>query len=316
MIGTVAVVGAGTMGHALALVHALGGCDVWLTDTDLAVLESAKSRILSAGATLIGAGVLEDRQMASTFGRIRYCPSLAESVEAADLIVEAVVEISAVKRELFIEIDRLAAPDAILASNSSYLDIFPLVPEARRSQSVVAHWYTPPYIIDLVDLVPAPDGNPGILDAVRRLYDGFGKTVLVFDRMIPGYIANRLQMALNLECLRMIDEEIATAEQIDLAVRTALAGRLALFGHMRKADYAGLEVMRNGVRAKMYRPPEVTGASPTLDRLIEEGRTGVGSGAGFYDYGGEPPERLYRERDIKLLKLKAALGVIEEESIA
>lgn len=316
-IQNVTVIGAGTMGHALALVHALGGLKVSLFDVSPEVLSRARMLIASACETLQEAGSIDAVQGQAATNGITFCSSLAEALGAADLMVEAVVEKEDVKREVFADADLHAPAHAIFASNSSYLDIFPLLPERRQERAVIAHWYAPPYVIDLVDLVPGPRCAPSTLEAVEALYSGMGKTTLVFPEMVPGYIANRLQSALNLECLRMIDENMASAHQIDLAIRSGLAVRLAVLGHMRKADYTGLAMMQNGLASRRYMPPEQKGGSSTLSRLIAEGRTGVVAGAGFYDdYGGTPPDVLFRQRDIKLLKLKRAVELIEKEGEA
>ncbi|WP_246710163.1 3-hydroxyacyl-CoA dehydrogenase family protein [Martelella soudanensis] len=306
-ITSVAVIGAGTMGHALALVHALGGCRVFLHDAAPAVLERAPTLITAASATLVEAGAVtaEDAQAAGR--RIVPADTLAEAVSGVDLVVEAVVEKAEIKRAVFTDIDRHAPPSAIIASNTSYLDVFPLVPEARQSRAAIAHWYTPPYIVDLVDLAPGPSTAPETIETLRQLYQGFGKAPLVFDRLVPGYIANRLQAALNLECLRMIDEGWASAADIDFSIRHGLVHRLAVLGHMRKMDYTGLEMVRNGLAGRTYQPPENTGESPVLDRLIAAGRTGVFAGAGFYDYDGTPVDELLHRRDLRLLQLKTEL---------
>ncbi len=308
----VAVIGAGTMGHALALVHALGGCDVALYDADEEVLARAPGLIADGLATLTRAGAIDVDVAARAGGRIRRAADLEGAIGHADLVVEAVVERAGIKKALFEEIDRYAPPDAILASNTSYLDVFPLIPEARRPFAAIAHWYTPPYIVDLVDIVPGPDTVPETITVLERLYKGFGKAPLVFDDHIPGYIANRLQMALNLECLRMLDEGWVDAADIDRSIRHGLVLRLAVLGHMQKMDFTGLEMVRNGVASGTYAPPAATGRSATLDRMIAEGRTGVSAGAGFFDYGDTPVDQLYRARDERLLRLKAALSDILE----
>lgn len=316
-IENVTVIGAGTMGHALALVHALGGLKVSLFDVSPQVLSRARVLIASACETLQEAGAIDAAQAQAATDKITFCGALEAALAAADLVVEAVVEKEDVKRAVFAEADRHAPAHAIFTSNSSYLDVFPLLPERRQERAVIAHWYAPPYIIDLVDLVPGPRCAPAVLEEVEALYAGMGKTTLVFPEMVPGYIANRLQSALNLECLRMIDENMASAQQIDLAIRAGLAVRLAVLGHMRKADYTGLAMVQNGLASRRYIPPEQKGGSPTLSRLIAEGRTGVVAGAGFYDdYAGKSADALFRQRDIKLLKLKRAVEQIEKENDA
>lgn len=306
----VAVIGAGTMGHALALVHALGGCTVRVHDTAPEVLARAPALVAAALDTLRTAGALDADEAAAATARIVYTDSLAKAVAEADLIVEAVVEKAEVKRAVYAEIDRLAPSDAILASNTSYLDIFPLVPASRAPRTAIAHWYTPPYLIDLVDIAPGPGTDPATIDTLRRLYTGFGKEPVVFDRLVPGYVANRLQAALNLECLRMIAEGWAGPEEIDRSILHGLAGRMAVLGHMKKMDFTGLRMVRNGIASRMYQPPENTGETPVLDDLIDSGRSGVAEGAGFYDYDDRTPEQLFRDRDLQLYAMRAQIRAI------
>ena len=308
-----AVIGAGTMGHALALVHALGGQRVSLHDSSPEVLRSAPALIEAASATLVDAGAVSASDARTALERITYTESLPDAVRDADLVVEAVVEKADVKRIVYDEIDRYARGYAFIASNTSYLDPFPLIPAARQSRAAIAHWYTPPYIIDLVDLAPGPETAPEVIETLHALYKGFGKAPLVFDRLVPGYIANRLQQALNLECLRMIDEGWVSAEDIDQSIRHGLVHRLAVLGHMKKLDFTGLEMARLGIEGGTYEPPSNMLQSPTLDRLIAAGRTGVRAGAGFYDYGDASADALFRERDLKLLRLKAQLKDLEGE---
>ncbi|MBB4123775.1 3-hydroxyacyl-CoA dehydrogenase family protein [Martelella radicis] len=307
-IERVAMIGAGTMGHALALVHALGGCRVMLHDAASEVLARAPALIAKASATLCEAGTISTHEAEAARNRVCRAHTIEEAIANADLIVEAVVEKAEVKRAVFEEIDRFAPASAIIASNTSYLDIFPLIPASRQENAAIAHWYSPPYIVDLVDIAPGPSTAPEVIATLRALYESFGKAPLVFDRLVPGYVANRLQAALNLECLRMIDEGWASAGDIDFSIRHGLVDRLALLGHMRKMDYTGLEMIRNGLAARTYQPPENTGHSPALARLIDAGRTGVRAGAGFYDYGDEPVEDLLHRRDLGLLQLKKMLS--------
>lgn len=312
MIERVAVIGAGTMGHALALVHACGGLRITLQDIDAGALERAPRLIEAALETLVTAGALGSDQAAAANARIVAEPDLDAAVRDADLVVEAVAEDAEVKRRLFDQIDAGAPEAAILASNTSYLDVFPLLPERRQARSLIAHWYTPPYIVDLVDLVPGPATRPEVIEELRRLYTDLGKQPLVFKTMIQGYVANRIQAAISLEVYRMLDEGWVSAEDIDRSIHHGLSLRFALLGVLKKADYSGLELVRQALANGMYRPPEPTGRCATLDRLIAQGRTGVMAGAGFYDYGGRPAEELFRERDLKLLELKRALRAIDE----
>ena len=308
---TVAMIGAGTMGHALALVHALGGCRVRLYDADGAARERAPVLIDGALATLTEAGAIEAVEAAEAMSRIETVADITDAVGDADLVVEAVIENTDVKRAVFAEIDAAAPAETIIASNTSHLDVFPLVPSGRQEHCLIAHWYTPPYIVDLVDLAPGPDTTPEVMEAMRALYAGFDKHPIVFERFVSGYIANRLQAAMNLEIFRLLDEGKASVRDIDGSIRHGLALRLAVLGQLEKADHTGLEMMQRALANRTYVPLQPTGRSKTLDQLIESGRTGVMAGAGFYDYGDASPAELFRRRDIKLLRLKKALQDID-----
>lgn len=310
---SVGILGAGTMGHALALVHAMGGLDVRLQDTNADVLARAPGLIANALDTLIAADAFDAAQKPAVLDRIATVASLLQTVGGADLIVEAVVENADVKRDVYAQIDGAAAADAIIASNTSELDVFPLIPESRQPNAVIAHWYTPPYICDLVDIAPGPKTGPEVVEAVRTLYARMGKEPVVFKSMLQGYIANRLQGAIHLEVFHLIDEGLVTAEDVDRSIRHGLALRFATLGVMRKADFTGLGLMRQVIGNKSYQPPEVSGVSPTIEKLISEGRSGVMAGAGFFDYGGRSPEDLFRERDVELIELKRALEAIERK---
>ena len=307
----VAVVGAGLMGRALALVFALGGHQVRLTDNNKETLERAPGLMATALATLSEAGEADgtwNRQRLSA--AVRCVQTLAEAVKGASLVVEAVVERPDVKTAVYEQLQELMDPDAILASNTSNLDIFPLVPDALQDRTIIAHWYTPPYLCDLVDLCPGPKTRPGAVETVRDIVKAMGKAPVVFKQMVQGYVANRLQAAMQLEVYRLLDEGLVTPKDIDDSVLHGLALRIPILGIMAKADFTGLLLMQQGMKNRSYTPPVPQDHSPSLDKLIDEGRTGVMAGKGYFDWGDRSPEELFRERDRKLLALKQALRAI------
>lgn len=307
-----AIIGAGTMGHGLALVHALAGCSVRLHDNDEGTLARSVQLVETAAATLVEAGEIGETAARDACARIDRSADLQTVIPGADLVIEAIIEDAEAKRALFAEIDGLADDTAVIASNTSYLDPFPLIPKSRQRRSLVTHWYTPPYIIDLVDLAPGPETDRALMERMRDFHVGMGKRPMLFDRLIQGYVANRLQSALTLEIVRLLDEGLATPELIDGSIRHGLAQRMALQGQLAKVDHAGLDMMRRALANRVYTPPEVKGHCRVLDELMAEGRRGVISGGGFYDYSEGGPE-LLRRRDLKLLALRRAIGDIERE---
>nr|WP_281411567.1 3-hydroxyacyl-CoA dehydrogenase family protein [Enterovirga sp. DB1703] len=129
-------------------------------------------------------------------------------------------------------------------------------------------------------------------------------------RFIPGYVANRIQSAISAEVYHLLDEGVASPREIDDAIIHGLAPRIPVLGHLAKADFTGLELQRHALRNATYQPPSPRTRSEVLDRLCAEGRTGVMAGRGYFDWGGRPPEELFRERDRKLLALKKAMKAI------
>jgi 3-hydroxybutyryl-CoA dehydrogenase len=306
----VAVIGAGTMGHALALVHALAGCTVRLQDSSPEALARAPQLIASALETLVAGAACTGAEAEAAAARVTVVPALPEAVAGADLVVEAVVEDREVKRAVYAAIEAAAPADAVLASNSSYLDIFPLAPAGMAPRTMIVHWYTPPYIVDLVDVVPGPGTDPALVERMRDFLAGIGKQPIVFRQFTTGFIANRLQSALHNEIFAMLDEGLVSPADIDRSIIHGLAARMALIGVVMKADYTGLDMMRRALANGTFVPAQPKPASPTLDRLIAQGRDGVMSGAGFYDYGGRDPAVLFRQRDAKLLELRRVMRAL------
>jgi len=306
----VAVIGAGTMGHALAMVFALGGHRVRLTDTNEATLRRAPALMNTALETLAEAGEVTPAQQTGMGQAVRLCDTLAEAVAGADLVVEAIIETEDAKRTLFAKLETLMGREAILASNTSQLDIFPLVPQALKARTLIAHWYTPPYLVDLVDVVGSPQTDPAVVETVRGMLAAMGKAPIVFGKFVPGYIANRIQAAIAAEVYSLLDAGMVTPEEVDLSVVHGLALRLPVLAVLAKADFTGLPLVNTVLTNGSYVPPPPHVRSPTLEALLAEGRTGVMAGKGFFDWGDASPADLFRERDRRLLKLKQALRQI------
>lgn len=304
----IAIIGGGLMGHGIALVLALHGHAVRITDTDAQTRARVPALMESALATLQEAGAAPDGWDSARLAQaVRVEAELEPAVAGADLVIEAITENPEAKRALFAALDQICTADAILASNTSYLDVFPLIPAGRQPRALVAHWYTPPYIIDLVDVVPGPETRPEVVAEIRDLVVGLGQVPIVLKRFVPGYVANRIQSAITAEVHHLLDEGYATPREIDDAIVHGLSLRIPILGHLAKADFTGLDLQRRALANASYAPPPPRTRSGSLDALCAEGRTGVMAGRGYFDWGGRDPAELFRERDRKLLALKAAM---------
>ena len=200
----------------------------------------------------------------------------------------------------------VAPAGAIWASNTSYLDVFPLVPERRQRRAMIAHWYTPPYLVDLCDLVPGPRCEPEAVERVRATVAAMGQVPIVMRKFVPGYVANRVQAAIQAEVQRLLDEGVGTAQEIDAAIIHGIALRLPILGVFAKADFTGLRLMHDAARNRSGGAGE-GGPGRVLAELVEAGKTGVLSGAGFYDWSGRAPGEWFEERDRRLVALKRAM---------
>ncbi|MCJ2123383.1 3-hydroxyacyl-CoA dehydrogenase family protein [Methylobacterium sp. J-077] len=307
----IAIVGGGLMGHGIALVLALHGHAVRITDTDAQTRARVPTLMASALATLQEAGAApEGWDSARLAQAVRVEAELEPAVTGTGLVIEAITENPEAKRGLFAELDRLCTADTILASNTSYLDVFPLIPEARQARALVMHWYTPPYIVDLVDVVPGPGTDPAVVAAMRDLVLGLGQVPIVLKRFVPGYVANRIQSAISAVVYELLDAGIAAPREIDDAIIHGLSLRIPILGHLAKADFTGLDLAQRALANAGHTPQGAPMRSQTLDALCAAGRTGVMAGRGYFDWGGREPEDLFRERDRKLLALKRAMAGI------
>ncbi len=303
----IAVVGAGLMGHGLALDFALAGYRVGLNDITDDALTTARRLIGGHLDTLLEAGQIAPAEPAAVLGRIECTTDLAAAVTGAGLVVEAVFEDPAAKKAVFRELDDLAPADAILASNTSYLNVFDIVEPARPEKFLIAHWYSPVHIVPVVDVVPGPATAPETVAAVVALLEGMGKQPIVMKKFVAGYVSARVQAAIALEIYHLLDGGYATPEEIDKALKGTIGLRMPIQGHLGKTDFAGLDYVQRSLRNKAYRPPEVRGYCSYVDDLVAQGHIGPMSGRGFFDYGGKTPQELYRERDLKLLRLRELL---------
>jgi 3-hydroxybutyryl-CoA dehydrogenase len=309
----VAIIGAGTMGHALAQVFAQGGYQVSLNDVSEEILQQARRLIASNLETLCQAGVFDPAEKSSVLEeRITYTTDLATAAATSELVIEAIVEDREAKKGLFSELDRLCPPEAILASNTSYLDIYQFVETKRPGKVIITHWFAPPHIVPLVEIVPGQHTAPETVAKVKEVLDGLGKQTIVLKRFLPGFIANRLQAALSLEVYHLLDNGYATPEDIDMATKASFGLRIPILGLVKRVDFAGVDLVQRILKNKSYTPPPVRGRSEVVDSMVSQGRLGVKTGKGFYDYGDSPIEEILRKRDVKLLKLREFLTELGE----
>ncbi len=292
----IAVIGAGLMGHGIAQVFGLAGHEVAIADSHAPTLASAKDRIL-ANLTDLGDDV-------AALERIRICVGLAEAVAEADFIVEAVREDLGVKRGLFADIEHAARPDAILASNTSVIPITAIMGGLKnRARALGTHWWNPPYLVPLVEVIATEWTTPAVIDFTMKLHADVGKTPVHVKKDVPGFVGNRLQHALWREAISLVENDICDAETVDTVIKAAFGRRLAVLGPLENADLVGtdltLAIHQTVLPAIDARP----GPSPYLEKLVAQGKLGMKTREGFRTW---TPEQQAELRARVLRHLKAA----------
>jgi 3-hydroxybutyryl-CoA dehydrogenase len=301
-----AVIGAGTMGLGVAECFAAAGIRVLLTDATPELTSEAKSRLVRRARGHADAGLLVE----DAVGRV-------EAVETADnvvgavshvgLVFEAVPEDIRLKEEILASCSVAAPQDAAIVSNTSSLPINDLSEFVGRPERFCGmHWFNPPEWTPGVEVIPAAATAPEVVERLVEFLRSIGKRPAVVGDG-PGFVANRLQNALFLEAVRCVEEGLASPQEVDEVVRSCFGFRLPFFGPFQISDMAGLDVYENVLDVLREGLGERFAAPESLRRLVEEGRTGTKSGAGFLRYTDE--ERLLLERDRRY----AALGELLEE---
>jgi len=308
---TVAIIGAGIMGHALAIVFAKGGLEVFLTDIDRGKLDQARNLIKSYLEFSFSQGLVEESSE-TILGRIKTEITWESFARKTDFIIEAIIEDVKAKRELFYRLARDIGPETIVASNTSYLNVFPLAPDSLQDRLLITHFFSPPYLIPLVEIIGGPRTKPAVVDKVVGLMKDLGMTPVTMKKFLPGFIVNRIQRAIGREALYMIDEGFAEPAEIDRAIKASMAIRLPVLGIFGRYDFAGLDMAVRALKAPSLGLASEDRLSPRLLKLVADGHLGVKSGKGFYNYENRPPAGVFKERDAKLIKIIKILRELEE----
>lgn len=309
-INTIGVFGAGTMGTNIAQEFALHGYQVRLYSRTEATLESARSVMESGFSLMIEEGLITEADKTAALQRVQTTTSLEEAAADCDWIMETITENSEAKTALFSQLDAICQPGVLFTSDTSAMDIYQLVPESRLPDTLITHYFAPAHLVPLVELVRGEKTAPDVVDGIRAIYEKMGKIPIVVNRFVPGFIINRIQAAIENEVSWMLEEELITPEDLDLAAKSSLMMRGVVLGVVQKTDFTGLDSSYHIRKSTPYVAPKPKGRM--IDTLYKQGRYGVKNGKGFYDYGGRSREEVYAERDRRLIRVwKAAADYIK-----
>ena len=298
----IAVLGAGTMGPGIATSYAVEGSCVRLYTRSEETLEKAKKVIQANLELFVQENMLTRQHADDALARITFTTELEAAVKDVWYIAETVVEKPEVKKELYAKLDAILPPEVIIASNTSYLDIFALMPERRLPYTAISHFYAPAHILPLVEVVKGENTLDSVMDQIMDYHRRCGKTPVRMEKYIPGFIVNRLQSAMQREVLHLIENGYCSAEEMDLAVKTSLMPRGLLLGLVQRLDFNGLDMCVNGMKNKAYTPAPPTEHPALIFSHADKGEYGVKSGKGIYDYSHMPYEQVLQQRDRMLLR--------------
>lgn len=295
--------GTGTMGFGTALTFAMAGYNVRMFGRSEASLGRGFKNIDAALATYRQSELVQDEDVPAILGRIKGVTSLEEAVVDADFVIESVAEELPVKQEVFAKIDKLCSPHTIFATNTSGLSPTAIAESiGRKDKFVVAHFWNPPHLLPLVEVVPGKHTAQETVDITYKLMEMIGKKPIALKQEALGFIGNRLQYALLREALHIVEAGIASKEAVDDAVKYSIGRRLGVTGPFETADLGGLDVFYNILS---YMSPDLADqheVASMFKDIVAKGSYGAKTGSGFYEWPQDNLAQIRKKREHVLIE--------------
>lgn len=282
-IKTICVVGAGNMGHQIALQAALSGFTVYCTDINEVTLQKAQEFAAKWLGGRLEKGKMSVEEVDVIKGRLNFTDSLETAAKDADLVIEAAIEILDIKRKLFADLDKICPPHAILATNSSYIVSSKIADATNRPDKVLnMHWFNPALVMKLVEVVKGPHTSEKTVETVLEVTRALGKVPTRVNKEIYGFVANRVFSAITKEGCYLLDQGIASIEDIDNAVRNGLGHPM---GPLELLDLTGIDLEYNVLMERFKDTGDAKDKpSPAIVERYAMGKYGRKTGSGFYEY--------------------------------
>ena len=307
-IRRVVVIGAGTMGPGIAATFARHGYDTTLSDVDAKQIDKARTSVDFVFGIWSNGGFASDPDIAAARKRLSFAVDAGDAIERADFVLENVPERLEVKRAIFATLANRTRETTMLASDTSGIPISSLQEGLANPGRVVGmHWSNPPHLIPVIEVVRGRETSQAALDATVALVERLGMLPAIVDRDVPGFVENRILYAIMREALHLLDEGVASADAIDRIVRWGIGYKLGVVGPLRLLDMAGLDIYTAVASYLNKDLCNESGVSPTVARKVGEGRLGLKTQAGLFDYTRDEIEALARERARLLVASKKAL---------
>ncbi len=284
-IKTISVLGAGIMGHGIAQSFMAAGYPVFLYDIQESILETARAHIKRNLDLFLQADLIKREEIEPALRRLTATTELKRAVQESNFIVEAAPEQLELKQALFQEVESYCRQDAILASNTSSLTLKEMGKRVKNKERlVITHWFNPPHIVPTVEVVKGEKTSDETLETTYQLLKKIRKGPVKINWELPGFLVNRIQIAMAREVFDLYEKGVASAADIDKAVKGSFGFRLASIGPLLTADLGGLDLWLQVCKNLLPQIQSSTEPSGALQNLVSQGNTGIKSGKGFYNY--------------------------------
>ncbi|PJC50582.1 MAG: 3-hydroxyacyl-CoA dehydrogenase [Nitrosopumilales archaeon CG_4_9_14_0_2_um_filter_34_16] len=289
-IKNITVLGSGVMGHGIAQVSATAGYNVVLRDIKQEFLDKAMEKIKWSLDKLVSKEKISKEERDKIFARIVPVVDLADAVKNAEMVIEVVPEIMELKKTVYAELDKVAAPEVIFASNTSTLPITEIANTTSRPEKFIGiHFFNPPQLMKLVEIIPGEKTSQEITDITKEYVKSVNKQAVLCRKDVPGFIINRLFIPMVHEACFVKDRTGATLEEIDSAVKFKLGFPMGIF---ELADFTGMDVIHKATVEMHLRDKKVINPHPMIEKMFDEKKLGQKSGEGYYKYSDDKYERV------------------------
>jgi enoyl-CoA hydratase/3-hydroxyacyl-CoA dehydrogenase len=290
LVKNITVLGSGVIGHGIAQVSATAGYNVVLRDIKQEFLDKAMEKIKWSLDKLVSKGKISKEDGDAIFSRITPIVDLSDAVKNAEMIIEVVPEIMDLKKKVYAELDKVAAPEVIFASNTSTLPITEIANTTSRPDKFIGiHFFNPPQLMKLVEVIPGEKTSQQVTDLTLDYVKSVNKQAVICRKDVPGFIINRLFIPLVHEACYLKDRENLSLEEIDSAFKLNLGFPMGIF---ELADFTGMDVIHKATQEMYLRDKKVINPHPLVEKMFDDKKLGQKSGEGFYKYSDDKYERV------------------------
>ncbi|SFD87744.1 3-hydroxybutyryl-CoA dehydrogenase [Lentibacillus persicus] len=300
----ITILGAGVMGHGAAQLFAQAGKNVHIRARRESSLEKARELITDSLKIMVEKEILTENEMEQTLGRITYTTDLHEAIQDADFILESIPEDLEKKLDTYDIIESVVSDKTIISSNTSTFPIKELTQRAKHPERfIITHFFNPPQLVPIVEIVKVDDTSEDVVNTTYDIMKEIGKSPVVLKKEITGFIVNRVQVAMLREAFNLMEKGVATAEDIDVAMKGSLGFKWAFCGPMESQDLAGLQTTQAMVGNILQDLSNTREVPSFLSEMVENDQLGIRTNEGFYNYD-DNGENAIHTRDDNFLELQ------------